>query len=274
MPQVERFLGEYGTTKRQTSIDVPFRMRDDLSGVDIIPSGYVLPRTPPVHELGSLSFLYGSPMDQHQYVGSSLLPGNLVRFVSQPGPTTVVLVGHTSVILPKKIVPLVASLNPDSDASFLPSSHLVALIERYSTTIEQEPLDVERESEGARVASSRAFGSPECIGDTVEGLLANLARRSALEGSESLTISRPGRLLPEICEELVYQLGLDAYHPRPVLDCLCKELVGFISEIARERSWGTLTIEKGCIVLLINSADALHIYDPDDADPSMWTVGT
>jgi hypothetical protein len=116
--------------------------------------------------------------------------------------------------------------------------------------------------------------SSETVEDIVEGVLADFARRAAAAGHASLEISAEGRLIEDVCTELIWGLKLDSYDPRAVLDSVYQELKTF-TQTPRNRSWGTVTYEYGRgIMLNVDRAAALSVPNLRDIDADKWIASS
>jgi hypothetical protein len=145
---------------------------------------------------------------------------------------------------------------------------LVSLVQR-STAVAKRPSVPLR----ARPRRARAFAQDNdlafLIGDRVEGLLSNLARRVAASGQTVAPLADAERLLPSVSAELIERLGVNPYDAPEFLGELHRDLTAFAA-VPRVRSWGTLVSTRGKL--------ALHVPDgagrPDFKEllESRWTV--
>lgn len=106
------------------------------------------------------------------------------------------------------------------------------------------------------------------ISREVEGLLANLAKRSEVAETQ-IFISKKGRLTQDICIELIDRLQLDVRDTLPIFNRLYDELFQFVSQIPRNRSWGQIAIEDSDLVLKIGRG-ALEFPDFGSLDEEGW----
>jgi len=154
---------------------------------------------------------------------------------------------------------------------FLPSEKLVALVVDNAV----EPLHRETLVKVQESAKRTDGGLMDLnavrnrIGETLEGLLANLANRAAVESTNPVVISEDNRFKPAVCDELLYRLGQDAYGARPVLSKFHEELVQYAGDTRMRRFWGELVAAPRGLKLWANKNAA----GPQiDLDQGAWNV--
>lgn len=110
------------------------------------------------------------------------------------------------------------------------------------------------------------------IGERVEGLLANLARRAAAASARDVVpLADNQRFLPAISVELIGRLGVDPYGAPEFLDELRRDLTAFAAA-PRVRSWGTLESPRGKLVLKVR--DSAGLLDFSELFERPWSVTT
>lgn len=111
------------------------------------------------------------------------------------------------------------------------------------------------------------------IGEAIEGLLSNLAKRVAIEGCPLMQLAVQGKFSSGICDELIYRLGLERYNPRPVFERLHYELYFLAKRNLLQRNWGRLVVKED-ILNIEPSSEAGEVLNFDQIDSKYWTVTT
>lgn len=167
-------------------------------------------------------------------------------------------------------------LTSDPSQLFKPSNKLLNLIKLHSAKPDEKKNEffkiLSEQAEEVYGVQIKPSDFESLISGRIEGLFADIAEDRKEEKKFSIQISNNSRLNTEICGELIERLDLDTYDTRPVMDCLYVELLGFVSEITRERSWGEIVIKNSLIILEINPDREFKTIEIDEIDPTQWTV--
>jgi hypothetical protein len=112
----------------------------------------------------------------------------------------------------------------------------------------------------------------EIIGEEVEAVCADFARRAAAAGERTFRLSDTGHFDPEVSRELLAGFELDAYAVRPILDRLHAELVEFAGIAPQVRSWGRITTDGSSLILEVDVERASAVPDLDELGADYWST--
>ena len=162
-------------------------------------------------------------------------------------------------------------LTPDPEQVYIPSENLVSLLKRRSPVFSKDEAAALRDQARSGAGSSvRDKDLPSFIGERIEGLLGNLARRAAASGRKVVLLANERRFSPEFSAELVDRLGVDPYSAPEFLHELHRDLSEFAA-VPRVRSWGRIETKRGNLVLPV-AVERAKRPDFSDLFERSWAV--